>query len=221
MEVAGLAIGIGSLVGLFSTCLEFVEKVDSYRDFGVDSRALFAKFEADKILFQKWGESVGVDRAKSKPDHGKISRGPQTLWSIWRDEGVSKHDHHRSLDDPKIFEAVRKILDSIKEITQSLEDDQTTFSSAPGAPGARPHGAGSSKSRIPYQKLQGTVSLKTKIGWALLDKARFLAMSQQFGDLVQRLYMLVPPDNPSQLNDRVQDSHLYRVAGLYHYVNIL
>lgn len=37
MEPVGLAVGVLGLAGLFSTCLEAVDKVQSYRSFGVDS----------------------------------------------------------------------------------------------------------------------------------------------------------------------------------------
>ena len=40
MEIVGLGLGIAGLAGIFTSCLDVVERVDSYRDFGVDSRAI-------------------------------------------------------------------------------------------------------------------------------------------------------------------------------------
>ncbi|KAK4077226.1 hypothetical protein Purlil1_12440 [Purpureocillium lilacinum] len=40
MEAAGLVIGVAGLAGLFNSCLEAVDKVQSYQTFGADSHVL-------------------------------------------------------------------------------------------------------------------------------------------------------------------------------------
>ncbi|KAH7151968.1 ankyrin-1 [Dactylonectria estremocensis] len=55
MEPVGLAVGIAGLAGLFSSCLEAVEKVQSYRSFGADSQVLDTQFKAEKLRFEQWG----------------------------------------------------------------------------------------------------------------------------------------------------------------------
>ncbi|KAH6981486.1 prion-inhibition and propagation, helo domain-containing protein [Ilyonectria destructans] len=86
MEPVGLAIGIAGLAGLFSSCLEAVEKVQSYRSFGADSQVLDTQFKAEKLRFEQWGRHVGFDRGKPSADH------------------------HQALDDPDISSAVRDLL---------------------------------------------------------------------------------------------------------------
>ncbi|KAF2188906.1 hypothetical protein K469DRAFT_541182, partial [Zopfia rhizophila CBS 207.26] len=54
MEPGGLAVGTVALASLFGTCLEALEKFDSYRDFRTDSRHLTTQFKADKLRFEKW-----------------------------------------------------------------------------------------------------------------------------------------------------------------------
>jgi hypothetical protein len=54
MEPISFTVGIVGLAGLFSVCLDVIDKVDSYKDFGVDSRAIIAQFDADRYLFTKW-----------------------------------------------------------------------------------------------------------------------------------------------------------------------
>jgi hypothetical protein len=92
MEPIGFAVGIAGLAGLFSVCLDVIDKVDSYKDFGVESRSIIAQFEADKHLFTKWAQDVGIDKDKIK------------------------NNHHSHLDNPKTNLIVRKILSSIQEI---------------------------------------------------------------------------------------------------------
>ncbi|KAH8879064.1 hypothetical protein GQ53DRAFT_856395 [Thozetella sp. PMI_491] len=60
MEPVGLAVGVVGLLGLFSTCLEAVERVDAYREFGRDSHHLATRFEAERLRFQQWGRAVGI-----------------------------------------------------------------------------------------------------------------------------------------------------------------
>lgn len=95
MEAAGLGIGIAGLAGLFSACLDIIEKVDSYKDFGFESDYLFARFDADRVRFRKWGENVGINQ---------------------------EEHHHSSLDDPAVRPAVDKILQSIRNIDGGTED---------------------------------------------------------------------------------------------------
>ena len=92
MEIAGLAIGVAGLAGLFSACEDAINHVDSYRKFGVESRYLSAQLEADRVIFQKWRDGVGISK------------------------GGSLEFHDKRLDDPSTFAAVSRILMSIQEV---------------------------------------------------------------------------------------------------------
>ena len=170
MEPIGFAVGVVGLAGLFSVCLDVIDKVDSYKDFGVESRSIIAQFEADKHLFTNWAQDVGI--GKDKPED----------------------NYHNHLDNPKTNLIVQKILSSIQEIfskTESTVSDlqpiveagPTTFSD-----GILPFNA--RKNSRP----EGTISKRGRIGWSLRNKAKFITQAQQFGALVQRLHSLVPPD---------------------------
>jgi len=166
MEPTGLALGLVGLAGVFSACLDVVERVDSYRDFGVDSRAILSQFDADKLLFRKWGKAVGLE------ENGKIA-----------------NDHHKNLDDPTIVSIVRDILHSINDIA--------------GEPGE-----GSSPGQhLPFKKFRGNASGKSKIGWALRQKARFITLLQQFGNLVDKLHALVPPQSTNDTIHPIRRTH--------------
>ncbi|KAM0211955.1 hypothetical protein ACHAQI_005109 [Fusarium lateritium] len=90
MEAVGLAVG---LVGLFSTCLEAVQRIDSYKTAGRDSRLLCAQIDATMHLFERWGDSVGIGK-------GKLS-----------------DNHHPALDEPKTFSVVKNLLQSFEEFS--------------------------------------------------------------------------------------------------------
>ncbi|KAF5247348.1 hypothetical protein FANTH_6439 [Fusarium anthophilum] len=90
MEPVGLAVG---LVGLFSTCMDVMQRVDSYRTAGRDLRQLDAQLNATVHLFERWGDGVGISK-------GKLS-----------------DDHHPDLDNPRTYAVVQGLLNSIKDFS--------------------------------------------------------------------------------------------------------
>jgi hypothetical protein len=158
--------GIFGLAGLFSTCLDLIDKVESYKDFGTESRSIFSQFEADKLLFQRWAQKVGIT------------------------DGGLKEDHHKDLDDPEIALMVEKLLLSIQEIFSVTETSFLNPQSAQDDPLGR-------RRRPQHYKIQ-SMSKRSRIGWALKGKTKFIAQVQQFGALVQRLASLVPPDGSTK-----------------------
>uniref|UniRef100_A0A8H7NHK0 ZZ-type domain-containing protein n=2 Tax=Bionectria ochroleuca TaxID=29856 RepID=A0A8H7NHK0_BIOOC len=91
METAGLVIGVVGLAGLFNSCLEALDKLQSYRTFGNDSYVLDTRFNATKARFARWGLGVGIER-------GQLMRA-----------------HHPALDDKAVSDAVAKLLHIIVE----------------------------------------------------------------------------------------------------------
>ena len=97
MEPIGFTIGVVGLTGLFSVCLDVIDKVDSYKDYGVESRSIIAQFKADKHLFTKWAQDVGIDKNKLKKNY------------------------HTNLDNQETNLIVQEILSSIQEIFSKTE----------------------------------------------------------------------------------------------------
>ncbi|KAI3573927.1 hypothetical protein IWW34DRAFT_810160 [Fusarium oxysporum f. sp. albedinis] len=69
MEPFGLAIGIAGLAGLFNSCLEAVNIVQSYQTFRTDSHILNTRFKVAKTLFEQWGLRVGIEQGRLLPHH--------------------------------------------------------------------------------------------------------------------------------------------------------
>jgi hypothetical protein len=63
------AVGVIGLAGLFSSCLEAVDKVQTYRSFGSDSHVLDTRFKAAKVRLEKWGRRVGFHEKALSEDH--------------------------------------------------------------------------------------------------------------------------------------------------------
>lgn len=102
MEVAGLAVGIGGLAGLFSTSLEVIHKIDAWRDSKGESRSLTAQFEAHKLRLEKWGQAVGIS---TTPDPYVLER------------------HHKFLDDQRFCNAVGNLLLAIQDVARDNNHD--------------------------------------------------------------------------------------------------
>ncbi|KAJ9130106.1 hypothetical protein NKR23_g12345 [Pleurostoma richardsiae] len=92
MEPVGLAVGIVGLVGLFSTCLEVIDKVQYYKTFANDSHVLDSQFNAEKLRFEQWGRAVGLA------------------------PGTPSANHHDALDEPDVRAVVGDILSIVRSI---------------------------------------------------------------------------------------------------------
>jgi hypothetical protein len=179
---AGIA-GFAGLAGLFSTCLDIIDRVDSYKDFGVESRSIVAQFEADKHLFKKWAQHVGIDKDQVRTNH--------------------------YLDNPETTLVVQNILSSIQEIFSRTKSTMSSLQPAVEAgPTAFPDGVRFAERKRSIH-LEGAISRRSRLGWSLRSKAKFTNQVQQFGALVQRLYSLVPPDaltgQPNMQNSTASD----------------
>ncbi|KAJ3551386.1 hypothetical protein NPX13_g11375 [Xylaria arbuscula] len=121
------------------------------------------------------------------------------------------------LDDPSIRPVVDEILQSIKH----FDDDIGNFTSALRPISGSVDTLAHSKTVLPrgrpqFEKYQGATSRKSRLGWALRGKTRFLALVESFDALVQKLYDLVPPDQstiPGQIISEGRYSNLASLNG--------
>ncbi|KAI0860567.1 hypothetical protein F4860DRAFT_478862 [Xylaria cubensis] len=176
MEAAGLGVGVIGLVSLFGTCLDILERWDAYKNFGLESGSIRARFIADQVRFRQWGQRVGIN----------ISQG-QTISSI-----------HPALENPLVCSAVNIILHSIKDIDGDAKNHAsylTSFSDSTSSPSES--NIIISIGRIHIDKMQGISSRREKLSWAFRGKARALALVGSFEILIQKLYDLVPLDSIS------------------------
>ncbi|KAK4060935.1 hypothetical protein Trihar35433_9860 [Trichoderma harzianum] len=96
MDPVGLAVGVIGLAGLFSTCLDLVKRVDSYKHFKNDEQTLAAQFVSFRLRFERWGKVLGLG----------LNQAALSL----------SQDRHEALEDTETLETVRKIIDIIREI---------------------------------------------------------------------------------------------------------
>ncbi|CAI7565786.1 unnamed protein product [Penicillium glandicola] len=101
MDPISFAVGIIGLAGLFNTCLDAVERFDSWKDYDSEFRSLVAQFKAQKLRLIKWGLDVGLE------------------------DNELSYEHNALLDDPKIESTVKELLLAIDDVCR---DEDKTFS---------------------------------------------------------------------------------------------
>ena len=181
MEVAGLAVGVAGLVGLFSVCRDAIEHIDTYQSFGLESRSIKVRFELSKQIFRRWADDVGIT-----------------------DIEMSESSHHPYLDNPEIASVVRETLVSIGEIFHV-----TVNSSLALRLGLTDNNLLSSMSDLGilskeprHHKSSQVSSKRDKIAWMLGGKNNFVKQVDAFGDLVEKLCTLIPTQHvDSRLNE--------------------
>ena len=99
MESVGLVIGVVGFASLFSTCLEALDKVQSYSSPSTDSHILNTRFKATRARFEQWGRGVGIK------------------------QGRLLENHHPALDDEDTSPAVCDLLEIIIKTICDAGDD--------------------------------------------------------------------------------------------------
>lgn len=174
MEPIGLAVGVAGLAGLFSSCLEAIERFDSYKNFDRDSRSLTTQFNAAKLLLEKWGRDVGIE-------NGKLS-----------------DNHHPALDNGKTLEVVRKLLSSIQDFFGGPDDVALQIATSTDRDFLKSGPLPSRRSKHPRHRAPADSKWKMA-SWALSGKSKRTKHVQTVTSLVQYLYILVPINDTKEI----------------------
>jgi len=179
MEAVGLSVGIA---GLFSACMDLVERIDAYKDFGIESRSMISRFEADKIRFKRWGSNVGINNGKWKGTHD-----PQ-------------------LDDSEFELVIKRILNSTLETLKAADFTRSQLRNNGDSPLAISGELAKTKTKSPPSK-----SIRGGFDWAFKRRYKFANQIDSFNKLVEALYNVIPPTNhesrlvrrPTRLEDNI------------------
>ncbi len=95
-DPASLTLGLLSLAGLFSTCVECFDYVKSARSQGREYDILATKLEVEETRFLIWGEVVGILK-------------------------TGEREHDPILDSPSVRKAVGRILSRVEDIFKNTD----------------------------------------------------------------------------------------------------
>ncbi|KAI6756914.1 hypothetical protein HG530_011512 [Fusarium avenaceum] len=79
MEPAGFVVGLSGVVGLFTSCLEIVQRYDTYKTATRDKRSLDVQLDGAIYRLKHWGNSVGIKGEKLSDNHHPAFRNPETI----------------------------------------------------------------------------------------------------------------------------------------------
>ncbi|KAJ6789768.1 hypothetical protein PWT90_06473 [Aphanocladium album] len=168
MEPVGFAVGVVGLAGLFSVCLDAVERFDAWKKFDADLAFLGVRVEAERLRLKKWGKAVGI---KSNAKLGGA-------------DGYDASRQHAALADERTAATVKKLLTLLQAICVGKDGVLFTGDTSGG-----PH-----KGQVTSNQFGiSSTSRRARIKWALKDKATCMGQVEQIEVLVQKLHDLVPP----------------------------
>ena len=181
MEVVGLAFGAAGLVGLYSACMEAVDRIESYRHFGSDKKQLLTRLDANKDIFQKWAKRVGISA-----------------------EGLLV-PHDTRLDDLNTAKVVSQVLTCIRDLLgdsgqanhRPYQNHNQNFLSAPKRLG---------ESSL-HSEPQGPSRRRDKWAWTFHGKSKLESQVLNFACLVETLDRLVPPSGSFDGSDLNRQLH--------------
>lgn len=128
MDPVGLAVGVVGLAGLFSVCLEAVERFDSWKKFDAELAYLGVRVEAERLRLYKWGQCVGFQQHLA-------SRAEEWLrFNKAVDDGCSR-PYHIAFEDERTVEVVKKLLLLLEELCK--EADGVAVAEDPATKGIR------------------------------------------------------------------------------------
>ena len=172
-EVAGLTFSIASLVGLFTTCAHFFDRIDSARRIGDSYSTVRLKFDTCSHSFKEWGKLAGISDAD-----GRLRSIPSLLDSADK----------RSL--------IYDILTCIEQLFVDVERLEKRYGLS------LPRGHSSTSIRAACTSLQQSREMireKTpvikRLLWAIRDEKKFNDLVSLLSGLTNKLYDLVPVDN--------------------------
>ncbi|KAJ0419187.1 hypothetical protein BJY00DRAFT_324533 [Aspergillus carlsbadensis] len=155
MEPAGLALGAIGLLGLFNLYQEAASVVHSVKNHSSETLRLFSRYNATKVLFERWGKQVGV-----------------------ADKDSFAQSVHPRLKDPATVNAVAGLLASISNVFTDVDPTVARYEQSSTSAAANP----------------GRTKLRSRLKWALADSDKLKQNTEDFDDLVEKLYRLVPPE---------------------------
>ena len=167
------AVGLIGLAGLYSTCLQTLEQIDTGRNIETSANSLYARLTATIHLYQKWGEVNGI-----------------------RDGIINETSHHWAFEHGQ----TRTILIQVLANIEHMMADQKRVSERYGL--SMPLQSTSLSTRVQDARDQMSNTdfkaprkgLIRRAKWAISDKSKFAAFVEELEVIVDRLYMLASPD---------------------------
>ena len=170
MDAGSITFGILGVVGVYNTCLQVLEQLSNARSYSHDAQNVVVSLQLRHLIFQQWGESLGII------------------------DGTLRDPHDKRLDDPRKRQLVfygLAALESLCVDSQKLRDSYGLVSSPLPDPGI----TATADARTHYERISAGLRSRSnwaRIRWAIKDKKKSDELVQTIGALIQGLLELLP-----------------------------
>ncbi|KAF8252068.1 hypothetical protein K440DRAFT_636246 [Wilcoxina mikolae CBS 423.85] len=189
VDPIGLAFGLAGLPGLFTACLDILDRVSDARSYGEDYHIFVAKLKTERLRFLLWGRGAGLAEG-----------------------GIP----HELLQDPVVREGVCEVMQWVIHCFENSEmvrvrpgggrirallgrrnvvgmvKQAQVGNLALGRTRERGQNTSLDRPRERAVKLQKEASLLMKTKWTLSGKRKAEKMIQQLGWFIDGLYSILP-----------------------------
>jgi len=183
-ETAGFVLAVGSIAGIFTSCVDCFEYIQLGRKFGRDFESSLLKLSAAELQLTRWGASVGLYANDS---------GDMTLPSKLGIEASSRE-----------IRQAERTLGAILALVNEAKKKSETYSTSSGVKSEDLTMIDPETSSQTYEKdllkgmrriiisRQKRTSARNKTKWALYDRKHFTELIQEVTDHVDNLVRLFP-----------------------------
>ncbi|KAI9812045.1 MAG: hypothetical protein M1827_004938 [Pycnora praestabilis] len=177
MDPVGFTVSILALAGLFSTCVECWQYIDSARSHGRDYELLTTKLDVEKTRLLIWGDMIGIFRTTAD-GRNKVLDSPEVARVIERILNCIITVFTDSQALVSRYGLVRTKLEANDDLppAQSLSTNQLAKLKASYK---------EFKSRIKY--VQDNTSVLEKTRWAIQDQSKFIKFVADLRQLIDGL----------------------------------
>ncbi|MCJ1473348.1 hypothetical protein MMC13_001999 [Lambiella insularis] len=169
MEIAGLALGVAGLAGLFNVCVQCFDMIQLGRARNRDFEVLHTKLDNQKVRFMIWGQVLGFDEA---------TRSQSTL------------------ERPDIRSSIVRTMQCIIGLFQESNDITGKYGLGEESSSktlAAQTGNNASALRETFRRFQARINRSSKdprsttLRWVIVDQKKFLILVQDLRELIDDL----------------------------------
>ncbi|KAF2816724.1 uncharacterized protein BDZ99DRAFT_513006 [Mytilinidion resinicola] len=169
MEIAGLALGVASLAGLFSACTNGFALIRRGQALGKDFRILETKFSNQKLRLRAWGRACGFADDEAEKGEGDSVEAEKTY-----DERLNAPELKANLEET--LECITMLLCDGVELRERY-----------GLTPCSVDGASPASSRSDVAEKEKGNSLRDSATWAIGDRSKFAEMVSHLKDFIDDL----------------------------------
>ena len=185
-EIFGIVIGVASLAGVFTSCVDCFEYVQFARSFGKDYERSIIKLDVVRLRFTRWGQAVGIYNDGTDSSH------PQRHYIAATEEQLELcQDLLGQIGD--IFNDAESVSKRLRMRAEKAKNhDQLALCDPAVDLSYRSRAVHLKTSDIAKKRQKGT-NLLQKISWTLYEKSKFDRLVEDVTGLVDSLEQVFPP----------------------------